>query len=407
MAGFIRLIMMVCGLLLNLFLLAACGSVVAETAVSAPLSLPTQQPQPTETAIVEPVVIDRLGPQTMPVLKWQANPGEGMNAPAQLSGGHVIVATETAVIAYDPQTGTKIWETTPEVGVWPRSLAGNGQMVVVGIAGGVLALNAVDGTELWRTDTVGEVLWPPLVLETAVYVSTAFVGPGVEPNPDGKSWLLALDSKTGDTQWSAETETYALTTPAVDEDVVAVGGSFLPEEDVEEGGGLRIHAFDRTDGTLHWQFESLDGFLKSLAVDDYVYFLAYTDMLYGLNLDDGTLAWKYPTENWSPGFKMAGNTVYFGSDNAFVHAVNGSTGTAVWRQSLEGVFNSPRSRPAIAGEYLYFQSNDNQLYALDMGSGNLVWHTEPEHRSRVSPALGEGFLFLTGQDGVLYAYASD
>ncbi|MBE2221338.1 MAG: PQQ-binding-like beta-propeller repeat protein [Anaerolineae bacterium] len=401
MAGSRQLKVLAGGLLLGLLILAACGQVVGETAVSPPPI--TQHPQPTH----EPVALDVRDSETAPRLQWQVDPGAGMNAPAQVAGGNVIVATETAVLAYHPQTGAEVWRVTPERGVWSRSLAGNGRMVAVGIPGGLLALDAVDGTQLWQTDMVGEVLWPPLVTETAVYVGTAFVGPGVEPDPDGKSWIYALDARDGAVHWSVETETYALTTPAVAENRLVVGGSFLAGDDVEEGGGLRIYAFDRTEGTTLWHVDSLDGFIKSLAVDEYVTFLAYTDMLYGLNVADGTLAWKYPTENWSPGFVADEHVVYLGSDNAFVHAVDGSTGTAVWRQPLAGVFNSPRSRPVLAGDKLYFQSNDNQIYALKKENGSLVWHTEPEPRSRVSLALGEGFLFLTGQDGVLYAYAPD
>ena len=380
-----------------LLLSASCQSVESQTAVFPPT---TPSPQP-------PEITDRSGPQTTPTLQWQVNPGDGMNAPAQYAAGNVIVATETAVLAYDPQTGTEIWQLTPEEGIWPRSLASNGEIIVVGVPGGLLAVNAADGATLWHIPVVGEVLWPPLVMETAVYAGTAFVGPGVTPDPEGKSWILALNAKTGETDWSMETETYALTTPAANDDILAIGGSFLSEEDVDEGGGLRIYTFDRADGTLRWQVETTDGFLKSLAIGEHITYLAYTDMLYGLDMHDGSLAWKYPTENWSPGFKMADNTVYFGSDNAFVHAVDVKTGTAVWRQSLEGVFNSPRSRPAIAGDLLYFQSNDNQLYAMDRESGEFVWQTEPEPRSRVSPALGEGHLFLTGQDGILYAYAPE
>jgi outer membrane protein assembly factor BamB len=148
--------------------------------------------------------------------------------------------------------------------------------------------------------------------------------------------------------------------------------------------------------------------LKSLAGDgERLYYLAYTDMAYGLDANTGREIWRYPTENWSPGFVLSGERLYFGSDNAFVHAVEGRDGEAVWRTALEGVFNSPRGRPVVDGQSLYFQSNDNRLYALDKETGVISWQTDPQPRSRVAVTVGDGYLFLSGQDGVLSAYETD
>jgi outer membrane protein assembly factor BamB len=104
--------------------------------------------------------------------------------------------------------------------------------------------------------------------------------------------------------WSWETAVYSLTTPASNGSQLFVGGSFLqPETDVEEGGLLRLHAFNQVTGELQWQTERPDGFIKSLAADaDTLFLLAYTDRVYGLDSRSGELRWEYPTENWSPGF---------------------------------------------------------------------------------------------------------
>jgi len=81
------------------------------------------------------------------------------------------------------------------------------------------------------------------------------------------------------------------------------------EPKVEKGGHLRLHAFDRQNLQLHWQVDTQDGFLKSLATDGpHLYFLAYTDMVYGLDSQTGDEIWRYPTENWSPGFTLVGES---------------------------------------------------------------------------------------------------
>jgi len=343
----------------------------------------------------------------LPVLKWQSPPGAGSGAaPAQMAGGLIIIASETAVTAFAPQTGEMAWQAVPAGGVWPRSLAADENVVLVGVPGGLLALDGANGKRLWQQTTTGELLWPPLLLEGEVYAGTAFVGPGIDPDPEGRAWVYALNAGNGAIRWSQVTDTYALTTPAASSEQIIVGGSRLSDDDVEEGGHLRLHAFDRATGERQWVADRSDGFLKSLATGGrQVYYLAYTDVLYGLDAASGAERWRYPTENWSPGFVLAGGVIYLGSDNAFVHAVQGESGQAEWRVHLAGIFNAPRAEPAIAGNHLYFQSNDNRLYALDRSSGALVWQTSPQPRSRVALAAGGGHLFLVSQDGTLYAFA--
>lgn len=353
------------------------------------------------------VSLTPTGPITQPQQQWQTEIGGGLAAPAQWLDGRLIVAGDTAVIALDAQTGAELWRVTPPHGVWSRSLAvGNGR-VVIGLPGGLLALQASDGQQLWQQATTGELLWPPLVRDAVIYVGTAFVGPGIDPQPEKHAWVYALAADSGQTLWAVETDTYTLTTPVIGEEQMVIAGSFLPETAVSEGGGLRLHAFDRKTGSPLWTTDTHDGLLKTLALDaQHVYYLAYRDMLYALDGHTGAVVWHYPTENWSPGFTLADGRLYLGSDNAVVHAVSGSEGTAVWRVPLTGIFNSPRARPAIAGDLLYFQSNDNRLYALERDSGAIRWQTDPQPRSRVALTVGDGAIYLTGQDGVVYAYAA-
>jgi outer membrane protein assembly factor BamB len=376
------------------------GSILAPETPSEPAAGMTPDSKPTDIAIDETLL-------TAPSLKWQAPIGEGLAAPAQVMGGRIVVANKDAVLAFDPGTGAEIWRVTPEGGVWPRSLTHDDERIYAGIPGGLLALRASDGQILWQEEMEGEVLWPPLA-SNSLFVGTAFVGPGITPDPDGKAWIYALDLDTGQQLWAKETGTYTLTTPAGGPGIVYIGGSFLGQEDVEEGGHLRLHAFDSHDGNLHWTADSLDGFLKSLATDGTrLIYLAYSDAVVGLDAFTGEKQWQYPTENWSPGFTFADDRLFFGSDNAFVHAVNSDSGSADWRVPLEGVFNSPRGRPALSGDCLLFQANDNRLYCLHQADGSLVWQTDPQPRSRVALAAGAGHIFLSGQDGNLYAYGAE
>ncbi len=339
-----------------------------------------------------------------PTLAWKAAVGDGLAAPAMIASGQVIVASHQAIFAFDADTGKETWRVTPDGGVWSKSLAVGDGRVIAGVPGGLLALNAADGREMWFAPTTGEVLWSPLVDE-AVYAPSAFVGPGVDPDPEGQAWIYAFDPDNGAELWSAETQAYALTTPTTGAGTLFVGGSRIDKSDVQEGGHMRIHAFSQDDGSSLWTADRTDGFLKSLASDGQrLYYLAYTDMVYALDAKNGEELWRYPTENWSPGLTENDGTLYFGSDNAFVHAVTGEDGQPIWRTPLEGTFNGPRGRPAVDQDTVYFQGNDNRLYALDRQSGEILWVTIPQVRSRAAVAVADGQLFLSGQNGVLYAF---
>ncbi|MCA9968567.1 MAG: PQQ-binding-like beta-propeller repeat protein [Anaerolineales bacterium] len=378
-----RLILTLC------LLLYGCGR---STAVSPPPPLTAPAHLPT-------------GPAAAPQRLWEAAVGAGLAAPAMLAAGRVIAASETAVIAFDPQTGAEAWRVAPPGGVWPRALAADDARVYVGTPGGLLALHAADGSAAWQQATTGEVLWPPLADGELVIAGTAHVGPGIEPDPAGRAWVVAWDAETGALRWEVETAVYTLVTPAAAGDLVVAGGSYAGTAAVDEGGHMRLHALGRQDGRARWTAETTDGFLKSLAVDaNGVYYLAYTDRLVALDAGSGAARWQYPTENWSPGFAYADGALYLGSDNAFVHAVDAESGVAQWRVPLSGVFNSPRGRPAVGQHRVYFQGNDNGLYALDRATGQLVWQTAPQPRSRVAVAVEDGRLYLAGQDGTLYAY---
>jgi outer membrane protein assembly factor BamB len=360
---------------------------------SAPPATPVATAVPTHTSAA-------------PEISWQRPFGPGLKGPAAFAAGQVFVATDTAVFALDPTTGDILWEVTLAGGVWSRSLAANDTAVVVGSRGKMVALNPADGAILWQLPLMGDLLWPPLLADEMVFAGTAFVGPGVTPNPDGKAWVVAVETASGTMVWSWETAVYTLTTPASNGSQLFVGGSYLESEtDVDEGGFLRLHAFDQQSGEMQWEIERQDGFIKSLAADENtVFLLAYTDVLYGLDGRSGAVSWQYPTENWSPGFSWQDGMLYLGSDNAFVHAVEGVLGTAVWRTQLEGVFNAPRAELTLNATTATFQGNDNQLYALDLASGTLLWQSAPQPRSRVPLTLGNGQLFLVDQEGTLSTF---
>ncbi|MEO1719689.1 MAG: PQQ-binding-like beta-propeller repeat protein, partial [Pseudomonadota bacterium] len=76
--------------------------------------------------------------------------GESFGGGLAVDDGRLIVATGFGqVVALDPGTGRKLWETSVKVPVRASPTAIGGQIYVIGADGRVFSLSSTDGAELW------------------------------------------------------------------------------------------------------------------------------------------------------------------------------------------------------------------------------------------------------------------
>jgi outer membrane protein assembly factor BamB len=337
---------------------------------------------------------------------WSFETGGDINDSPRVDGQYVYLAAEGAgVFALDTASGEEVWHYAPAQGVWGRSLALAGDSLLVGLASQELvSLDTRTGEERWRAALTGEVQRPPLVAGDVIYVGTAFVGPGLESQPERQAWVYALDAASGDMVWSFETDNYLVVSPALSSETLYAGGSYYdPSRDVAEGGPMRVYAFDTTSGTVQWTFESDAGLIKRLyASDELVYYLAYQDMLFTLEADTGTEAWLYHTANWTPDFLFADGVIYFGVGNGFMHAVDARSGEQLWKTRLD-IFRRPLEAPLLVDGLLYLHVAQQQIFVLDAASGALLWVIEHDIASREALVIDGERMYLVGTDGVLYA----
>lgn len=360
------------------------------------------RPTPTFTPSRTPLNLSNAAP----AVAWQYDAGQPLTARVAAGHGLVLLAPGgEALVALEAETGREKWRYPGRV--HPGSLLIAEALVFAGAPGGaLLALEVETGALRWEARLIGDLIYPPAVVDGMLYAGTAFVGPGLTAQPEKAGRLYARRARDGEPAWEQVTECYLLASPVVDADLLVAGGSFLGPP-VDEGGHLRLMALRPADGESVWQRDSEDGLLKSLALDgERLYYLAYRDVVVALDRRSGAPLWTYDTENWSPGMVLADGHLYFGSDNAFVHALAGVDGARQWRVRLAGTFNAPRGAPLAAAGRLYFQGADRSLYALDQATGAVVWQTPPQAFSRVNLTLAEDQdqLYLAGADGVVYAY---
>jgi outer membrane protein assembly factor BamB len=115
---------------------------------------------------------------------------------------------------------------------------------------------------------------------------------------------------------------------------------------------------------------------------------------------------------------VADGVAYVGSsDAALVSAVDAQTGRPRWQAD---VYGWAWGQPAVTDSRVYMGTSSQAGYpaghragvmALDRATGTVAWRYEsPASPSGAfgfpgSPAVGEGFVFVSGLDGKLYAFA--
>ncbi|MGD8751713.1 MAG: PQQ-binding-like beta-propeller repeat protein, partial [Anaerolineales bacterium] len=264
------------------------------------------------------IVEDRLFGDQLTLI-WSKRFDGPINLPPVITEDNVIVAPEgNPLVALDATTGEQRWQFAPSLQIWERAIAASDDFVYVGLEGGrLLALDIEDGEIQWGRDLEINVQHAPLVVNYALFVSTTYVGPGLDSDPQGRAKLFALNAFDGEFLWEYQTDNYILQTPQLFQERIYVAGSYQdPSIDVDEGGPMRLYALSTTNGNPFWTFESRDGFTKALyATQDAVAYVAYQDFISALDIRSGELLWRKDTGNWVPSLSGAGDAIYFGSAN--------------------------------------------------------------------------------------------
>lgn len=111
-----------------------------------------------------------------------------------------------------------------------------------------------------------------------------------------------------------------------------------------------------------------------------------------LNTDGGQIIWTHQSALDFRSFAISGNILYIAgsSDSAVLEALNATTGELIWRGVTVQGYNSA-SKPVISGDKLFLTSQDGKLYAFSHGTPGL---DEKLGLPMRSPSLGAAFSIL-------------
>jgi outer membrane protein assembly factor BamB len=382
-------------------------------------------------------------------VRWSVNLGDGIASPI-VSRGRVFVTAMTekekfGVFCFDAGNGKELWKREWNTGPLPRitppnshassTPATDGERVYFYLSNfGLTALNASDGTDVWRVPLPR----PCYLMDWGAAFSPVVFGDLVFLNQDDdlNPFLIAVDSRTGKVRWRApRPEMLAGYSVPV---VCTANG----RTDIVVAGTGMMKGYDPETGKERWVCKSLLRTIMTTPVvrDDVIYIAvqSYGDekrvlrfaLLEWLDTNqDGKLARsEVPREFWQKFDRVdtqrKGYLVGAEIDQAFqspknmagggniIQAIKGGGNGDVTKThllwNLKNKAPSSLSSPLVVGNQLFLVKKGGISSSFDAVTGKLQWgpkRIQNLGEYYASPVAGDGKIYVTGENGFVVVLA--
>jgi len=290
------------------------------------------------------------------------------------------------------------WQAALAGSVYDTPLVSGGRVFTVDSSGKLTALRQSNGRKLWSA-TVGF-----LSDSTPAIWKNLIVAPGVDA---AGGFVAAFDVATGARRWRVRLsgDPYAsITAPAI------FGSS------VYVSAGTSIYALSASSGGVLWKTKlttSADGIVEGpVAVSgygEYVVAAGADGHVYALDAASGAVRWNVLAGG---GINHAGPSIYSGivyvpegaigaeGGGVYICALQVSDGRLLWRTD---VGDDVHVTPAAGQGRVFIGSIDDGVLALDSKSGAVLWTAPYEGEVWGAPMLANGVVYF-GTDEQLVAY---
>ena len=151
---------------------------------------------------------------------------------------------------------------------------------------------------------------------------------------------------------------------------------------------------------VRWKLQVKDGIEGTAAiVKDTVYFGAFDQYLYAVNLADAKEKWKYKGGPFKAPPSVFDGAVFVGDEDGLFHCVDAATGIKRWTFETEGEITSGAN---FAGDQVLFGSHDATLYCLNRKDGSVLWKFKTQGPVNGAPVIAGAYTFVAGCDSSLH-----
>ncbi len=301
-------------------------------------------------------------------------------------------------IAIDAIWSRDLGEGSAKAGLRLRPAFGDGRIYASDIEGGVYALDAASGRELWRAE-IGEAVG-----------SGAGFGGGVVAVGGLDGAIVALDAESGNELWRTEVPSEVIAAPAVEDGIVVVRA--------HDG---RVFGFAANDGARRWVFDrgvpllALRGNSAPMISAGTVYVGYDNGKAVALDLKSGSLKWEQAvaqSEGRTELERLVDIDGEIGGSNGEIFAVTyrgqvGALATDTGRQGWSREM-SAFGGLTLSGENLYVSDQDGSVWALDARSGASLWQQDAlAHRWLSTPVFAGGHVVVGDFEGYVHVLSAE
>jgi outer membrane protein assembly factor BamB len=319
--------------------------------------------------------------------------GEYTFTPVVVDSSVYAAARDGSITRFD--SGRQAWRISAGQ-VLSGGVGSDGKVVVVGTPkGDVLAFDATNGRELWKTRVSSEILAAPAV------------GEGLAIVRSGDSRVFAFEVADGKRRWVYQRSTPNLSLRS------SVGVVLAGTHTLAGFPGGKLVAIANNNGAAVWdvtvalpkgatELERVADVTSSPVISDtMVCAAAFQGRAACFDIGTGNVVWARDISS-SAGMDVDKRYAYVTDDKGAVHAFDRSTGASVWKQ--DKLFMRGLSRPLALGEQIAVADYQGVVHLLRREDGALVGRATTDGSAvRAEPArLGGGVLIQTANGG-LYA----
>ena len=352
-----------------------------------------------------------------PTRVWSASIDGGSNrqrlgaAPVIADNRLFAVDVDATVHAFAADTGAKAWSKALTKNNENRSARfgggvsyDEGKVYATDGLGDVVALNAADGAELWRSKPGGPLRGAPTIANGQIYVLSQ------------DNQLFALNQADGKVLWtqSASLETqgvFGVAAPAAASGTIVAGFSSgeLNAYRYENGRTLWQDALSRT--SISTSVSSLaDIDADPVIADGRAYAVGQGGRMVALEIATGQRIWEQNFASIATPW-IAGDWLFVVTDDARLVCLNRANGKVRWIGQLRAYKNVKKKSnaytwfgPVLAGDRLWLTNSRGELIAVNPADGTVQATIDAADSFTLPPVVANSTLYVLDQKGRLSAY---
>lgn len=334
------------------------------------------------------------------------------SAPVIGSGKLFAEGTDGVIVAFDKNTGAKLW--TRDDGDITKDQQSStfgggvsyeaGKVYATNGVGDVKALNAETGEVIWKVKPAGPMRGSPTIAFGQLFVMTQ------------DNQLLSLNINDGSLVWdesgsNTQSGVFGVAAPAAGQGTIVAGYSSgeLTAYRYENGRVLWSDALARTSiSTTVGTITDIDA--DPIIDSGRVYALGQGGRMAAYELVTGQRIWELNLAGISTP-AIAGEWIFTLTDDARLLAIARSSGRVRWITQLQGYKDEKDKKgpifwtgPVLAGGQLWVASSRGELWRVSAGEGSASLFADLGQSVSLPPLVADGYLYVLDDGGQIHAW---